>query len=56
MYSQLEMVSVECLMPKDHAYRHFKKLVDFVKVLKIAKKIEKELGAIGGFRIERKNA
>jgi IS5 family transposase len=34
-------------MPKDHAYRHFKKLVDFVKVLKIAKKIEKELEAIG---------
>ena len=44
MYSQIEMVSIEDLMPKDHAYRHFKKLVDFTKFLKIAKNTNKQRG------------
>ena len=41
------MVSLEDLMPKDHAYRHFKGLIKFNSVMRIVKNMEKETGCIG---------
>lgn len=44
---QIEMVSVEQLVPEKHAYRKLKKLLDFDRITKAVKVKSSELGAIG---------
>ena len=44
---QMEMVSVEQLMPKDHTYRKLKKLLNFDRIAKTVKIKTAELGATG---------
>ena len=44
---QMEMVSVEQLMPKDHTYRKLKKLLNFDRIAKTVKIRTTELGATG---------
>jgi transposase, IS5 family len=45
--SQIEMISLDRLVPKNHAYRKIKDLVNFSKMLRELKDIEKEEGAKG---------
>lgn len=45
--SQLELVSLEQLVPQEHTYRRLKDLLDFNKISKAAKTKESALGAIG---------
>lgn len=45
--SQIEMISLDKLVPENHAYRKIKDLVNFSKMLKNLKDIEKEEGAKG---------
>jgi IS5 family transposase len=45
--SQIEMVSIEQLVPEQHTYRRLKKLLDFDRITKAAKAKEYELGADG---------
>jgi len=45
--SQVEMVSVEQLVPEKHTYRKLKKLLDFDKIAKSVKIPVSEIGAIG---------
>ncbi len=44
---QIEMISLENLVPENHVYRKIKELVNFSKMLKKLKDIEKEEGAKG---------
>jgi len=44
---QIEMVSVEQLVPKEHTYRKLKKLLDFVRITGSVKVRESETGANG---------
>ena len=44
---QIEMISLENLVPENHVYRKIKELVNFSKMLKNLKDIEKEEGAKG---------
>ena len=44
---QLEMVSVEQLMPKDHTYRKLKQLLAFPSIVRSVKVHEHEVGATG---------
>jgi len=44
---QIEMVSVEQLVPEKHAYRKLKKLLDFVRIAKSVRIRESDLGANG---------
>ena len=44
---QMEMVSVEQLVPAKHTYRSLKKLLDFERIAKSVKVKTFELGAIG---------
>ena len=44
---QMEMVSVEQLVPENHAYRKLKKLLDFILITRSVKFKESELGANG---------
>jgi len=44
---QIEMVSLEQLVPKEHAYRRLKKLLDFNQIIKSVKVKEYDLGADG---------
>jgi hypothetical protein len=44
---QMEMVSVEQLVPEKHTYRSLKKLLDFARIAKSVKVKTSELGAIG---------
>lgn len=44
---QVEMVSVEMLMPKNHTYRKLKGLLDFDRIVKIVKLKIADVGAIG---------
>jgi len=44
---QVEMVSIEQLVPEKHTYRRLKKLLDFVRITKSVKVESKKLGAIG---------
>jgi len=44
---QMEMVSVEQLIPAKHAYRKLKRLLDFERITESVKVKTKELGAIG---------
>jgi len=47
MHTQISMVSVEELMPKNHAYRKFKELINFSKILKIVSGMKRETGRLG---------
>jgi IS5 family transposase len=49
--SQVEMVSVEQLVPEKHTYRKLKSLLDFERIAKAVKKSVSEIGAIGFGRI-----
>ena len=42
---QLEMVSVDQLVPQNHTYRKLKKLLDFHKISKVVQATESEVGA-----------
>ncbi len=44
---QLEMISVESLVAKDHPYRKLKRIIDFNFLTNSVKLEEKELGAAG---------
>ena len=44
---QMEMVSVEHLVPKDHTYRRLKKLLDFSRIARAVKIKENVVGATG---------
>ena len=44
---QIEMVSVDQLVPKEHTYRQIKKLLDFDSITKSVKIKENEVGANG---------
>jgi transposase len=44
---QMEMVSIEQLVPEQHTYRKLKKLLDFERIAKSVKVRTSELGAIG---------
>lgn len=44
---QIEMVSIEQIMPEGHTYRKLKKLLNFEKIIKTVKVKEHEIGAIG---------
>ena len=44
---QVEMVSIEQMVPEKHAYRRLKKLLDFERITKSVKVESKKLGAIG---------
>ena len=48
---QIEMVSVEQLVPKNHSYRRLKKLLQFPSIVRAVKIPESEIGAIGFGRI-----
>jgi IS5 family transposase len=45
--AQVEMVSVEQMMPRDHTYRRLKELLDFERITRSVKIQEHELGAEG---------
>lgn len=45
--NQIEMVSVDQLVPKNHAYRKMSELIDFAKVAKVANVKESAKGATG---------
>ena len=45
--AQIEMVSLEDLVPKDHTYRKFSELFNFKKIRYRLKKLEKRLGRTG---------
>ena len=45
--TQIEMVSLEQLVPENHTYRKLKKLLDFDKITRAAKAKESDTGAIG---------
>lgn len=45
--AQMEMVSVDSLVPKEHPYRKLKETLDFTKIVKSVKVKENELGATG---------
>ena len=45
--NQIEMVSVEQLVPKDHTYRKLKGLLAFNSITRAVKLKENEVGAIG---------
>lgn len=44
---QMEMVSVEQLVPEKHSYRRLKKLLDFDRIVKAVKLPASDMGAIG---------
>ena len=44
---QMELVSVEQLVPENHTYRRLKSLLDFSKIIRAAKAKESSVGAIG---------
>ena len=44
---QMEMVSVEQLMPKDHTYRKLKQLLAFPSIVRAVKVQEHDVGAVG---------
>jgi IS5 family transposase len=44
---QVEMVSVEQLVPRNHTYRRLKKLLDFDRIVRLVKVKTSDLGAIG---------
>lgn len=45
--NQMEMVSVEQLMPQDHTYRKLKKLLKFPSIIRAARVPEADVGATG---------
>jgi len=45
MSNQIEMISLDLLVPEDHTYRKTTQLVDFKGVLKLLNRLRKKIGS-----------